>query len=563
MAVDLTQSFMGKHVEKVVLAAAVLVFLGSATWFVVMRQPQGQALSDVARLVKEVEGRVDKPRLRDALDANELVSLGIDQPATTAAQFGAALNGLSAEWVAVAKMVEGQPGEKEVVIVQEEVRPPKQILAIEDVQTVWGRGVTSDEAEMTLAKLETKTGALSDIVWAGCVGRFDLTEQLLQYGLPRKYILDRSPVTVSKVELRRRERKPDGDWSEWTPVPAAAPAAVAEKLPALPADANDKRAVIAWGAALMKAQAEVRRMPFYRLLTVDPEGKTVESEAGSVEGVAQPDPAALQKAASETAAEETARDEKKPGAAKKETETTASPWDFTAIGEKPKKEGHKPEETAAPKRVYATVWANDATVQPGKTYQYQMRLAVLNPVWSLQEVKDEEARWALEFAGPWSEAGNEVTIPDIVQFYFVGTYGQRVNLALHRWIHGQWVIVPSAPTLLGAPVVFTKRLAIPVPGGKEQVTKEVDLSPQTLVVDVVKGFPYKPAGGNQSIPTNVLVYADARGAVRERIEWEDRVQEAEDRKRRTEGTPLPETTRKPAPRKPPPKKPPLKRPRPR
>ena len=175
-----------------------------------------------------------------------------------------------------------------------------------------------------------------------------------------------------------------------------------------------------------------------------------------------------------------------------------------------------------------------------------MRLAVLNPIWSVPGVKDDQARWTLEFPGPWSEPGEEVTIPGIVQFYFVGTFGRRVNLELHRWIHGQWVIVPSVPTLLGAPVVFTRRRArIVVPGAKEEVTKDVDLSPQALVVDIVKGFPYKPRGGNRLIPTNVLVYADGRGSLRERIEWEDRQKAAEDRVRRKEVAPPTDTRRKP------------------
>ena len=120
-----------------------------------------------------------------------------------------------------------------------------------------------------------------------------------------------------------------------------------------------------------------------------------------------------------------------------------------------------------------------------------------------------------------------------------------MNLELHRWIHGQWVIVPSAPTLLGAPVVFTRRRArIVVPGAKEEVTKDVDLSPQALVVDIVKGFPYKPRGGNRLIPTNVLVYADGRGRLGERIQWEDQQRAPRDRVRRKEVVPSTDTKRK-------------------
>jgi len=291
-------------------------------------------------------------------------------------------------------------------------------------------------------------------------------------------------------------------------------------------------------------------MPFYELLAVDPEGKTVEAEAGPIGGVANPDPSVFAEKGPAKPAGENASAEKKPTSANEETasktaaDAAASPWLLTPTRKKPPKQGPTPgEETAATEHVYATVWANDGTVQPGKTYQYQMRVAVLNPVWSRLEVKDEQARWALQFEGPWSEPGEEVAIPGLVAFYFVGTFGQRVNLELHRWIHGQWIKVPSVPTLLGAPVFYTKR--VPISVGGEEITKEVDLSPQVLIVDVIKGFPYKPAGGNRSISTNVLVYADARGSVRERIEWEDRMKATDDRRRRKEAAPPPETKKRP------------------
>lgn len=550
MAADLMQSFMGKHVEKVILAAAVVIFVASVTQFVVLREPQDRLLDETARAVKNVKERVEKPTLKDALDQDERVRLGIDKSVTTAAEFGRMLNGLPAAWTAVAKMVPPQSAKIEEVFVAEEVKPPAEILAVEDLRTVWGRGVTSDEVEMALEKSDVKSGALSDIVWAGCIARFDLTEQLKRYALPRKYILDQSPVTITKVQLRRRERKPDGGWSGWKDVPTVVPADVADELPAFPADANDKLAVRAWGGGMIKAQAEVRRMPFYKLVVVDPEGKTVEAEAGPSDGVANPDPSVFAEKEPAKPADENASAEKKPVSEKKETaseetadDAAASPWLLTPTGRKPTKQEPTPgEETAASEHVYATVWANDGTVQPGKTYQYQMRVAVLNPVWSRPEVKDEQARWALQFEGPWSEPGEEVAIPGLVAFYFVGTFGQRVNLELHRWIHGQWIKIPSVPTLLGAPVFYTKR--VPISVGGEEITKEVDLSPQVLIVDVIKGFPYKPAGGNRSISTNVLVYADARGSVRERIEWEDRLKATDDRRRRQEAAPPPETTKR-------------------
>jgi hypothetical protein len=129
-------------------------------------------------------------------------------------------------------------------------------------------------------------------------------------------------------------------------------------------------------------------------------------------------------------------------------------------------------------------------------------------------------------------------VPPVVQFYFVGTFGDRANLELHRWIHGQWLIVPSAPSLLGAPVEFIRsRAKLLVPGTGEEVAEDVNLSPGVLLLDVIKDFPYQPSGGNRPIRTNVLVYADQRGAVLQRIEWQDRTQATDDRLKRKEVVP--------------------------
>ena len=132
MAADLTQSFVGKHVEKMVLAAAALIFVVSLVWFVFMREPQGRDLVQVEGLVEGVAARAYKPTIVDALTKEERVRLGIDKSVTTAAQFAQALNGLPATWDAVAKMVEGMPEIVVKEVIAEEVNPPQQILAVED-----------------------------------------------------------------------------------------------------------------------------------------------------------------------------------------------------------------------------------------------------------------------------------------------------------------------------------------------------------------------------------------------------------------------------------------------
>jgi len=370
------------------------------------------------------------------------------------------------------------------------------------------------------------------------------------------------------VDLQRREILPDGTPGEWQDIKSAASAEVLSQIPARPKSEQDKRAVGQWYLGLKKFQAEVRRPPFYSLAATDPEyGRTTALIAGPITGVEQPSLEAP-RAAPPKIEVKPAEGEAKEGEAKEgapEAEKAAPPppppppppkgsgqgvpdWvPQTAPAEKPTRGVQAG--PAEAEHVYATVWANDDSVVPGKTYQYRMRAAVFNPVYSQASVKDEKARWALDFPSEWSEPTDEVAVPPIVEFFFVGTFGERVNLELHRWIHGQWVIVPSAPSNLGAPVLYTKngaKIVTPVSG--KEMTRDVDLSPQALMVDVVKAFPYQPAVGSKVINTNMLVFADPQGNLEQRIEWEDRERAAKARLERKDVQPVVAKTTKTPPK---------------
>jgi hypothetical protein len=79
--------------------------------------------------------------------------------------------------------------------------------------------------------------------------------------------------------------------------------------------------------------------------------------------------------------------------------------------------------------------------------------------------------------------------------------------------------------------VYSKRQKLELPGGreKEMVLQEVDMSPGVLLVDVIRNFPYLPEGNTRPIRTNILVYADTKGQLGTRIEWEDKKAAANER----------------------------------
>jgi len=553
MAADLTQSFMGKHGEKVALGVAVLIFIGAVAWFVVMRKPQGDLLREVNGLVDRLQEKTQQQvTLEEAISPEEQTVLGIGRKGTTVLALQRAVKGESPAYEVAQKTVQPIYRPKVVVEGPEQQFAPEEVLPVEQVQVAVGYGVTDAlDVPDPQATLQTADATYNDIAWAGIVGKFDLTRQVEIYQKPylaqgrTAPLSSQSPIIITRVEVRRRQVKPDGTVTEWEMVTPAAPAEVADALPVYPDDNKNRAAVGKWYQNLAGAQAQIRRLPFYKLLSVGV-GQTAQALAGEVQGVAQPD-------LSRFAAEKTPQPAKEETGATPKTGAEAattkpappsdtggkSPWDTIA---KPKERpSKKPAETAGPAKrehVYATLWFNDATVEPGKTYQYQMRTAVLNPVWSLAGVQPKEARWKLEFPGPWSESTEPVTVPELVEFYFVGTFGKSINLELHKWIHGQWIIIPSAPTRIGAPVVYTKRRArLIVPGTGETVEQDVEMAPGAFLVDIIRQFPYQPQGRNRPIPTNVLVYADEQGNLHRRIQWADQERERKDRMERKQAAP--------------------------
>ena len=544
MAADLTQSFMGKHFEKIVLLAAVVICAVTLVLFVFGRQDQGTLRGQVDRTLIDIKSKAKETDLDKvkALSADERIRLGINQPPRTAEAFKEDLAALGPPWQATPKMA--------MVLTPTSAGPAPPpaptapaVQPVEQVNVVVGRGVTTEAFPTPLAKLDVRTTtSYCDIAWATCVGQVNLTEQLRAYDASN---IGWQAIFVSRVDLQRRELKPDGTWAEWKPVAPYVPATLKTKTKMVPMPTNpqDRKAVGEWGAYVYKQQADIRRIPMPVLVAVDPEGKTAQAVVGNITAVEQPSlvrPAAPAPEG-EPAAAPTAP---APATAPPTGAGLGGPDWLLQLQPGVTKGAPGPGAVAPPpgaQDVYATVWANDLTVEPGKTYQYQMRVSILSPIYLNARVKDEKTRWALEFTGAWSDAGDAVSIPPLVEFFFIGSSAGKANLEMHRWIHGQWVIVPSAASVLGAPVVYTKsRVQLKVPGNVGQTaTKDVELIPNVLLLDVIRGFPYLPAGRNNRITTSLLVYSDAQGKVNQRIEWEDRDKGAKARADRVNVLPVP------------------------
>jgi len=544
MAADLTQTFMGKHGEKVAVGVAALVLIGAIVWFVVLREPQGRLLKETQRLVEDLRDKTQQDvQLREVLQPDERTTLGIGRKGTTVADLQEAVTGRPPDYGVAQKWVDRIHKRAKGPAPKKEHFAPQDILPVEQLAVAAGYGVT-DAVDVVnpQATLQTTEATYHDLVWAGVVGKFDLTKQVeiiqapyLEQGVTAP-LNRQNPILVTGIEVERRQVKPDGTKTDWEAITPAVSPEAASDLPALPADNKDRTMVGKWYRGLVQFQAQIRRLPFFKILALGG-GQTAEAMAGDVTSVRQPD---LSRFAAEAQPKPPAGGPPPaPGAGEgprapppPSEAGDQSPFDFTTK-ERPSKEPEKPTEGPAREHVYATLAFNDANVEPGNTYEYRMRAAILNPVWSLPNVNPVEARWTLELKSDWSEPSEPVTIPELSEFYFVGTFGERINLELHKWIHGQWLRVPSAPTYIGAPVVYVKnRARIAVPGKGDTVEKDVEIAPGVFLVDLVRQFPYQPKGGSRPINANMLLYADEQGNLLRRIDWEDQERARNDRAER-------------------------------
>jgi hypothetical protein len=529
MAADLTQSFMGKHFEKIVVAAAAVVFVAAMAMFVFGRHNQSDARTSVATKLKDIEnqGKVTDLDKVTALKPEERISLGIGRPSPSVDDFKTRMTALGPAWQAVPKM--------EVMILPTEPKgpegPPPPVVPVvqktDRPDVAVDRGVTTETIPMPLAKLEYKTVAYNDAAWVTVSSQVNLTAQLDAY---RKAHVTPQQIYITRVDIQRRELKPDGTWTDWKAVAPYVPASilVGKRMPKMPASSQDKKTVGEWASFVYKEQASVRRMPLPLLVALDGEGKVL----APIPGVEQPslkapEPTPTATSATATTASGTVAAPVAPPVA---SGGSAIPDLIRLMGEPAK--GPIPTAAATPsgtgahalgQDVSATVWANDLTVEPGKTYEYEMRVSIMNPVFLNPAVKNEKDRWALEFTGPWSEPSADAVVPPLVEFFFIGGGVGRPNLLLHRWIHGQWVIHPSAQCTIGAPVVYTKRAAkILIPGSpKESVIKDIELNPNVFLVDAIRNVPFLPVGQTTRRMAGMLIYTDAIGRLLQRTDIED------------------------------------------
>ena len=137
--------------------------------------------------------------------------------------------------------------------------------------------------------------------------------------------------------------------------------------------------------------------------------------------------------------------------------------------------------------------ALDYTVEPKTVYRYHVRVVVANPNFNREDVATGVDNKAQEFAGPWSDETDPVTVPPDVAVYAMqpaedafGPESVRFNVVAWDPKSGSLAVsnFPAGPgEFIGD---FQKRL-IAVEGEEEPENRTIDFLSRQLVVDAMGG----------------------------------------------------------------------------
>lgn len=169
------------------------------------------------------------------------------------------------------------------------------------------------------------------------------------------------------------------------------------------------------------------------------------------------------------------------------------------------------------------VWAHDLLVEPGKTYQYRLRVLASNPLFA-RRVPKSQAELADQFllVGDWSAWTDPVTLPQM-QYFFVTSGMSNVGKArvqVWKFYDGQWARaefrVEPGDTVGGRTTKFEllqPALSAIDPAQPAQPSVEaIDFATSAIVVDL--DFSHKLANAKPGLglqrSTTLMIYTDGQ-----------------------------------------------------
>jgi len=171
--------------------------------------------------------------------------------------------------------------------------------------------------------------------------------------------------------------------------------------------------------------------------------------------------------------------------------------------------------------------AFDLTGEPGRTYEYRLRVGVLNLLClAPARLKDPNDATHPILYGEWSEPSERVTIQEDIYFYLVGeeSSGQKARVDVFKWYLGQWV-KETFKVEPGQEIGGESKISVDVTGKDDWYLEKVDFSTGAIAIDLGMRVPYQPIHSDPkgyrlsdwSSTTTSLVYMDPDGELRERL----------------------------------------------
>lgn len=162
------------------------------------------------------------------------------------------------------------------------------------------------------------------------------------------------------------------------------------------------------------------------------------------------------------------------------------------------------------------IWLTDIKVEPGKTYQYRLRVIAFNEFAGTSKLlKNPADAERVLIEGQWSEWSEPVTVTPVVQMFFTETRddagARKARVTVWAWSRGDWKEGKS-DVEIGEPVEFAR--------GRDKFTYD------GIVTSLDNGREYRPrnnkGGYEPPVKTDVLTLVSAAGQVEERLLEEDK-----------------------------------------
>ncbi|NOT01615.1 MAG: hypothetical protein HOP29_13415 [Phycisphaerales bacterium] len=202
------------------------------------------------------------------------------------------------------------------------------------------------------------------------------------------------------------------------------------------------------------------------------------------------------------------------------------------------KDGH--EDLSARRSQHQVVWAHDVAdaanggAEPGKTYEYRMRVRLFNLFCAVPEpLKESEDATIVSVAGEWSEPTEELVIPMDTRFFLSSGSSRRnaAKVAVFKWYEGEWV-TGEFEVEVGQPIRGSARVPVRVVDGGEVDKPLVDFDTGMACVDLDFEYPDRTVKTSSkgvtlgpASPTIAMVYMDKQGELHQRSLLVDRSSE--------------------------------------